>query len=148
MAALYKVGVLAERRKPASQWADHVWSIAGVVPDMPGHTPWQQLRSGEDSVLFFAGTADLEFHRTETGNYRDNLATGAPRLWVVLRPVEREPGVELALVTADPAEGEAMTETGGLVVETVPMPAEIAEALAAFIAEHHVERVFVKRTRK
>ena len=50
-------------------------------------------------------------------------------------------------VTADPAEGEASTEAGNNLVETVPMPDSIAEALEAFIAEHHVERPFFKRQR-
>ena len=50
-------------------------------------------------------------------------------------------------VTADPAEGEASTEAGNNLVETVPMPESIAEALGAFIAEHHVERPFFKRQR-
>ena len=50
-------------------------------------------------------------------------------------------------VTADPAEGEASTEAGDNLVETVPMPDGIIEALEAFIAEHHVERPFYKRQR-
>jgi hypothetical protein len=33
-------------------------------------------------------------------------------------------------------------------VEHVPMPAEIVAVLDAFIAVHHVERVFVKRKRR
>ena len=32
-------------------------------------------------------------------------------------------------------------------VETVPMPDLIREAVAAFVAEHHVEQVFIKRKR-
>ena len=33
------------------------------------------------------------------------------------------------------------------IVDTVPMPPAIEEAVAAFVAEHHVERAFVKRKR-
>jgi len=68
-------------------------------------------------------------------------------LWVVLRPTEAEPPYALFLVTADPAEGEAMTEAGNDLVETVPMPEPIREAVADFVAAHHVERVFFKRKR-
>jgi len=50
-------------------------------------------------------------------------------------------------VTADPAEGEALTETGSDLVETVPMPAAVRNTIAAFVAEHHVERSFHKRKR-
>ena len=50
-------------------------------------------------------------------------------------------------VTADPAEGEAMTEAGNDLVDTVPVPATIAEFLEAFVAEHHIERPVFKRQR-
>jgi hypothetical protein len=50
-------------------------------------------------------------------------------------------------VTADPAEGEAFTEAGNDLVETVPMPGPIVQAVEAFVAEHHVERPFFKRER-
>jgi hypothetical protein len=50
-------------------------------------------------------------------------------------------------VTADPAEGEAFTDAGSNLVEAVPMPSNIVEIIARFIALHHVERPFVKRKR-
>ena len=51
-------------------------------------------------------------------------------------------------MTADPAEGEAFTDAGSNVVEAVPMPPEVARSIGRFIAEHHVERPFVKRRRQ
>jgi hypothetical protein len=89
----------------------------------------------------------LHLYSTDTANYRDNLATGAPKLWVVMRPDDHSPPVEISIVTADPAEGEASTEAGSNVVETLAMPPEIAGAIAGFIAEHHVERPMIKRKR-
>lgn len=53
----------------------------------------------------------------------------------------------LLTVTADPAEGEAMTEAGNDLVETVPMPKAIQQAVADFVAEHHVDQAFSKRKR-
>ena len=50
-------------------------------------------------------------------------------------------------VTADPAEGESFTETATDLVEQVPMPLPIQQAVAAFVAQHHVETPFVKRKR-
>lgn len=144
---MFTIGVLAERRQPAQSLAGPAWRIGGVLADPPPHDAWTEMRRDGDDVVFFAGTTVLEFHKSETGNYRDNLATGAPRLWVVLRPASRDPGMELALVTADPDEGESMTGAGDLVVEAVAMPQQIAEALSAFVAEHHVERPFIKRSR-
>ena len=75
------------------------------------------LREDGDATTFYAGSADVELYRSETAHYRDNLATGAPSLWVVLRPTEAEPPYELIAVTADPAEGEAFTEAGADLVE-------------------------------
>jgi hypothetical protein len=66
---------------------------------------------------------------------------------VVLREAEAEPGHQIVRVTADPSEGEAFTEAGNDIVESVPMPDSIRETLAAFVAEHHVEQPFYKRTR-
>ena len=81
-------------------------------------------------------------------HYRDNLATGAPALWVALRPTDAEPPYDLVAVTADPAEGEAFT------AERRPSGRGGADAGAgarrcveAFVAEHHVERPFFKRKR-
>ncbi len=69
-------------------------------------------------------------------------------LWVVLRPAPTEVGFELLMVTADPAEGEALTGAGDDLVETVPRPQPVRAALSAFVAQHHVERSFIKRKRE
>jgi hypothetical protein len=68
-------------------------------------------------------------------------------LWVALRPTGVEPPYDVIAVTADPAEGEALTEVGNDLVDVVPMPEAVREVVDAFVAEHHVERPFVKRKR-
>jgi hypothetical protein len=105
------------------------------------------LNAAGDSTLFYAGTATIDLYRTETENYLSNVESGCPLLWVVLRPTETEPPYEVVAVTADPAEGEASTEAGNNIVETVEMPAAVAVIVQAFIVEHHVERPFYKRQR-
>ena len=72
----------------------------------------------------------------------------SPGLWVVLRPTGGEPPYTVFTVTADPAEGEAFTEAGSDLVEQVAMPAPIGALVEAFVAEHHVERPFIKRARE
>ncbi len=141
------VGVVVERSKSASQWADFYWRPVGVLPGAPDTLPWTKLDDNGERASFYAGSTHVELYRTETGNYCDNLQSETPSLWIVLRPVEADPPYELASVTADPAEGEAMTEAGANLVATVPMPQPMQEAIAAFIAEHHVEQMFVKRKR-
>lgn len=141
------VGVVVERSKSASQWADFYWRPVGVLAGAPETPPWTKLNDDGERASFFAGSTEIELYRTETANYRDNLRLETPLLWIILRPVEADPPFELAAVTADPAEGEAMTETGVNLVESVAMPKPMQDAIAAFVAEHHVEDVFVKRKR-
>ena len=141
------VGVVVERSKSSSQWADFYWRPAGVLAGAPETPPWTKLNDDGERASFYAGSAEIELYRTETANYRDNLRLETPLLWVILRPVEADPPYELAAVTADPAEGEAMTEAGANLVDTVAMPKPVQDAVAAFVAEHHVEEVFVKRKR-
>ena len=145
--ATIPVGVIVERSKAMSQWSDYLWRPSAVLAGQPDTAPWAKLSDDSDHATFYAGPAQIELYRTETANYRDNLATGAPSLWVVLRSTGAEPPYQLYLVTADPAEGEAMTEAGNDIVEQVPMPDAIRDQLAAFVAEHHVEHAFVKRKR-
>jgi hypothetical protein len=57
------------------------------------------------------------------------------------------PAFDILTVTADPSEGEALTDAGNNLVATVPMPAAVIETIDNFIAEHHVERPFSKRQR-
>jgi hypothetical protein len=140
------VGVVVERRKVTSQWGDFIWQPVAVLPGAPDTQPWTVLEDAGGRTSFYAGSANVEFYRTETSHYRENLAADA-QLWVVLRPTEVEPAYEVAAVTADPFEGEGYTEAGNNIVEPVPMPEAIRVTLEAFIAEHHVERTFYKRKR-
>jgi hypothetical protein len=142
------VGVVVERRKAKSPWLDFLWRPVSVLPGTPSATPWTPIGAEEERAIFYAGGGLIELYRSETTNYRDNLASGAPALWVVLRPTASEPPYEVLTVTADPAEGEALTDAGNDLVETVPMPAGIIRTIQDFIAEHHIERPFVKRRRE
>jgi hypothetical protein len=141
------VGVVVERRKAKSPWIDFTWQPVAVLPGQPAAAPWTVLSVDGETTTFYAGSTDVALHRTETGNYRDNLASGRPSLWVALRPTGVEPPYDLLAVTADPAEGESFTQVGDDVVEAVPMPVPVRDAVEAFIAEHHVERAFFKRKR-
>jgi hypothetical protein len=141
------VGVVVERRKAKSPWLNFMWRPVSALVGDPSAEPWTPLGSDTETALFYAGGAAIELHRTETTNYQDNLASGTPKLWVILRPTAAEPPYALLAVTADPAEGEAFTDPGNDLVGTVPMPDAIAKTIGDFIAEHHVERAFIKRRR-
>jgi Protein of unknown function (DUF3305) len=141
------VGVVVERCKATSPWIDYVWRPVAVLAGQPDAAPWTLLAEEMETTTFYAGAGSIELHRTDTAHYRDNLLTEAPLLWVALRPTGIEPPYEILTVTANPAEGEALTEPATDLVDTVPMPDPVRDAVAAFVAEHHVERVFIKRKR-
>jgi hypothetical protein len=143
--ATIAVGVVVQRCKAQSPWVDFIWKPVAVLVGVPDASPWSKLSEAGDGASFYAGAAEIELYRTETGIYRDNLGSGAPMLWVALRRTGVEPPYEIFAVTADPAEGESLTESGSDVVEVVAMPDSVRAIIEAFVAEHHVERPFSKR---
>jgi len=141
------VGVIVERRKATSPWADVVWRPVAVLGGLPDAAPWTPLAIDGETATFYAGAAEIELYRSEADNYRRNLTSAAPAIWVALQETGGDPPYAIAAVTADPAEGEGLTEPGQGVVEAVAMPEPLRQAVAEFVAEHHVERVFEKRKR-
>jgi hypothetical protein len=141
------VGVVVERRKAKSEWIDFTWQPVAVLPGQPDAAPWTVLSVDGETTTFYAGSIDVELYRSETGYYRDNLASGRPSLWIALRPTGVEPPYDIVAATADPAEGESFTQVGDDVVEAVSMPTPVRDVVEAFVAEHHVERPFIKRKR-
>jgi hypothetical protein len=141
------VGVIVERRKASSPWADVIWRPVAVLNGWPDAAPWTPLAIDAERATFYAGAAEIELHRSQADNYRRNLASGAPSVWVALNPTGGEPPYVIGAVTADPAEGEGLTEPGQGIVEAVAMTDSLRKTVAAFVAEHQVERVFHKRQR-
>lgn len=141
------VGVVVERHTAASQWIDFTWHATGVLPDELAMKPWTVLREEPGSTAFYAGSATIDLYRSEAAYYRDNLATDNPGLWVVLSPSSGEWPYSIAVVTADPAEGEGFTEAASNLVEQVPMPEAIRAMVARFVEENYVPSDFVKRKR-
>lgn len=142
-----EVGVIVERRRLNNPWAEFAWMPTAVLAGAPGAAAWTVLAESPDVTRYYAGSFLLELFSTDTAGYRDNIQSGRPSLWVALEPSDDAPGVRLRTVTAEPSQGEALTEPGAEIVEAVPMPAAIQEWLAAFVEAHHVERPFVKRKR-
>lgn len=141
------VGVVIERRKSTSPWADFIWRPVAVLPGVPEAAAWTVLDRDADWTNFYGGATTIALYRSDTAGYRDNLAAGVALLWVVLQPTGFDPPYAVAAVTADPGEGEAFTESATSLVEAVPMPEAVRTALADFVARHHVERPFVRRQR-
>ncbi len=141
------VGIVVERSKGASRWADFLWRPVTALAGVPEAPAWTKVSDDGERATFFAGTAEIELYRSEAGNYRENLLVEAPLLWVALRPAEAEPPLRLVGVTADPAEGESWAGLGNDLIDTVAMPAAVEVAIADFVAEHYIEQTFRKRER-
>ena len=141
------VGVVVERRKATSQWVDVIWQPVAVLGGLPNAAPWTPLTIDGETATFYAGEAEIELFHSEAENYRRNLASAAPSIWVALQQTGGDPPYAVAAVTADPAEGEGWTEPGQGIIEAVAMPEPLRQIIAAFVAEHYVDHVFKKRTR-
>lgn len=147
--AVMPVSVVIERRAVKSQWIDHVWRPAGVLP-IAANDHGKLLAEGEGWAHYHGGTLDIELFRGETEGYLNNLSQEPPMVYVVLRKNEEAEGLEYEpfLTTACPY--EAMGYSGGNddVVEGVPMPPEIMAWVQEFVTRHHVDTPFVKRKNK
>jgi hypothetical protein len=142
------VAVLAERRPGVTAWAEWSWRAVEVLEEAPeGIAPWTVLRQEEGRTLFFAGTATIVLHPTDTTNYKHNIEARQPSVWVVLRPCEAEPGFALQAATVDAGEAHIYADVGNDLVEALPMPPGLLEVTRDFVARHHKERGFWKRRR-
>ena len=139
------VGVIVDKKKSASPWIDHLWVPSAVVTGLPDAAPMTLVAKSGADESYFAGAANLVFASGDTGQYLENLVTGTPLIWIAVRAEEHDSYVTVVSVTADPSEGESLTDSGSNIVQPVPMPPDIAARLAAFVDQHHVEREFFKR---
>ena len=145
--ACIPVGVVVERRKAASSWAEFIWRPVEVFVGLPAAVPWTMLSTEAEATVFYAGPAEIELYRSDAERYRENLRSGAPSVWVALRTTGGEWPYEVSTVTADPAEGEGLSVAGQGIIEAVAMCEPLRDAIAAFVAEHFVEIGFTKRVR-
>jgi hypothetical protein len=142
------IGVVAARRMATSPWASDpvIVSPHAVLSEPPALEPGAALGEVGGATLFYVGPAELVLWRGETAHYRDNLATGAPKIWVATRREGERWSVLLA--TANPYEGEALADQPGVALEALLAPPDLAADLMAFVEAHHVDQPFVKRKRK
>jgi hypothetical protein len=139
-----EIGVVLARRTLASAWADHAWQAHAVLPAAPPLRPGTPLGTGDGCALVYGGGFELVLHGGAAAFYRDNLQAGAS-LWVATTPTAE--GCRVVAVTADPYEGEALTEAVDTTVDAVAMPEPVRAAIAEFIGAFPVQQPFFKRER-
>ncbi|MCK5445117.1 MAG: DUF3305 domain-containing protein [Rhodospirillaceae bacterium] len=150
------VGVVVERRDSSNAWADHNWAAIEVVDGWNGNdsdasNPWQVLEKGEGFKRWLAGPVRVELFKKETAGYKVNLGQPVPQVYVVLRTnddPDTHHEIDLFLATVCPYEAESYAESGDEIVCGVPMVAEIAAWVGAFVDQFHVEVPFKKRKQK
>ncbi len=141
------LGLLLERRKIDHPWQEYAWHVYGVLPGARDDAEWDLVSQDEKQTVYLAQTMTVELFQRETEGYKNNLESGQPAVFVVLRQGEEEDerDVEPFLMTACPYEAADYLESGEEIVEAVPMPDGVRIWVENFVAEHHVEQKFKKR---
>lgn len=142
-----RLGILATRRPPVTRWGQAQLRPSAVLPQVPDLAPHTLITTENGVETWYLGARDMVLYSGDTGHHLDNLNSGRPSVWVVLRG--QDPAqADLACVTVDPYEGEGYASDLEATVEAVPMPGLIRDEVAAFAAAHHVEIPFKKRKRQ
>lgn len=143
------VGVIGEKRKASSPWADDYWVPVAVVEGEMGHAAGDVIRQSEKATAYFMGMAEIYCHAAETEAYIYNFDSVMPAVYVVLRRDEDGPMPWLVhKVTVSPYEAQDFGDNAEDIIERVQMPDGIAQVLTGFIDRHHVEQPFKKRKRQ
>lgn len=142
-----RVGVVLEKRKLDNPWIDHAWRPVQILPGVPEAPPWTLLGRDEKTERWFVGAAELVLYRRESESYIFNLRADAPAVFVVLRRVPDERGIELIDATVCAAEATARSDAGEDMVDSVPMPDDIRDWVAAFVDVNPPTTEYKKRKR-
>lgn len=137
-----RLGVVGVCYPPANRWAAGQTRPVAVMADLPSLEPGALMTERDGVRTIYLGDFALVLHSGETRHYIDNLRARQPSVWVAMI------ADQVQLLTVDPYEGEALAGDVERVVEALPMPAQTAARIEAFIAQHHVEETFYKRKRQ
>ncbi len=143
------VGVIAERRKASSPWAEDYWVPVAVVEGESLLAEGDVVRQSDEATAFFLGTAEIYCHATEAEAYVFNFDSVTPAVYVVLRQNEDGPlPWRIHAVTVSPYEAQDYSDSAEDIVDRVQMPDGIAREVSEFIEKHYVETPFKKRKRR
>lgn len=144
------LGVIAEKRQSVSRWAKDYWMPVGVMLAPADLNPGDILIKDDRVTRYYMGRIDLTCYAADTSAYVENFDSGNPALYVVLRrDTENLHPLEWYVhsVTASPHEAQDYEVGSEDIIERLPMPPEIAEAILEFLDTYHVETPFKKRRR-
>lgn len=153
----YPLAVVLERRKSKNPWADYVWQVADLLPEMPAQseTPlangWQEIAvDPEEADLrrFVMWPVSLTLHRRMGEAYDHNMLTEQPAIWVMLDETDDQPvPYKLRGMTADPYEAQGFLDAAEGLIERLPMPVPVRAWMAEYMLEMPEPEQFKKRKR-
>jgi len=146
------IAIVIERRDVDHPWKDHDWTAVAVQTDVAvlgDDGAWHEIGHGDGWVRYLTAPMTLEVFGRETEGYKYNLSNDTPSVYVVWRADDDSPAAMSPFIaTVSPYEAQSYLDGDEDLVEAVPMPADVAAWLAAFIESHHVDEPFHKRKRK
>ena len=145
------IGVLAEKRRSFSQWAQDYWIPTAIIEGHLNHHEGDLLYEADGVKRYFLGFSEIYCHASETEAYIHNFESQVPAIYVILRKDEENLHPLdwfVHTVTVSPYLAQDFSDSDEDIVERVLMPLDIAKQLMDFIDEHHVEEVFKKRKRR
>lgn len=142
------VGIVAERRTQEGPWASESWRPCAVVPGGGPQEP-RLLRQDGPLARYHLGNLQLELHYRQSVEYRYNLISPTPMVFIALRRKSGVRGGALGVrpwfATVSSHEAEAYLDSGDDIVGGVALPAAIAQWMSDFIDQHPVVEPFRKR---
>jgi hypothetical protein len=133
------VAVTFRRTPLANRWVSERWEpVAVEIESAGGSDAPVKTRDDGTQTWWRFGEQSLELHRSEAEGYFLNLTAPEPKVFVMWRMNDAAavPPVVPAVVTVSYHEAARMLD-GGEQVDAVPLPVEIREWMAPFVAEHY-----------
>ena len=133
-----RLAVIMERKVLANKWADFQWEAIGVIPDNGQDAPPRRLYENGKRAQWLHAGFDVELYTDEAEFYYANITAPEPRVFVQWR-LEGELARPVR-VTVSYGMAARMMDAGEQ-VDGVPMPGEIRDWVAEFVARHYKPEV-------
>lgn len=134
------VDIVMERVPLANRWVSEVWRPFAVLPsgELPADVDVVQVAAEANASRWRFPRFTVELHPTEAEGYFLNLTSAIPCVFVMWRMSEdgAMPLARPVLATVSYNEAGRLMD-GGERVDSVAMPAEIADWMRPFIATHY-----------
>lgn len=141
----FPIAVILERRPAVTQWADYVWTAAGITVGrhIDGGEP-RLVREDHDTAYFLVGGLEVALHPDECESYYHNMMSESPRAYVVARFSDDDTRPEPFLISMSFDEAHAYLE-GDDEVYAVDVPAELYKWTEAYVIANYFPEKKKKR---